>query len=619
MNKPYLYKYEETKWDWTKSAASLFMNGFKRFDQKIDDKEQVYVGVYGPTQVGKTTFILRLLGIGFSHLNKLSDSLRGGREKGKSATITCTIFQRSTTADFEVIWPSGEIHLAKTFNDLEKVMGDLRVSIYKNKSFSLKPVIVKIPKKYFNRADIDSRVRDLSIIDLPGDDSKDSQEMLHVNRVLKEYIARCKVCIIMEISSQMTALTKLEKELVKDWLVLPEQFRILLTRSVSNSSVMEQIVAKQIISAEQFKQIYHDELARVCEEHELATAIYPLEFGDSWVDLKQAYPKIFNLASRWVDEIFEELVKDLTNINSPEQEIKKLKSIERFIVKESQDELNRLQHEIEIMNLEKQEFQLNINHMKQLLEKEERKLTRLKDVQKDWSRFNVPAFPSVNFNSWSNLTVGTKKASHLKSQFRGNVRELEDFAKEQVELLNIKIRGDCRLISINLPEMDFPEEIFRTNLHFDYLIDRYLLESSYSSDVSHAKRKLAEVIDRFEEELNRHVKKCCDLLKEPFRNQKAAIKLEKEELKQMNKQLNAKNNKLQALLDEKLKAKEEWKSDIARANQLDFFLMESFVDQSNEYKRKLDDVNSNLNEKWYAHQYWNVLKMQAERIIDYVE
>jgi len=288
-------------------------------------------------------------------------------------------------------------------------------------------------------------------------------------------------------------------------------------------------------------------------------------------------------------------------------------------VKESQDELNRLQHEIEGMELEKQEFQLNIKHLKQLLEKEERKFTRLGDVQKEWSRFNLSAFPSINFYSWSNLTIGTKKASYLKSQFRGNVRELEDFSKDQVELLNIKIRGDCRLISTNLPEMDFPEDIFQTSLHFDYLIDRYLLESSYSSDVSYAKRKLADAKEGFEQEICKHVEQCRDLLKEPFRNQKAAIKLEKEELKQMNKQLQVNNNKLQSLLDEMLKAKKEWKSDIGRAKQLDFFLMESFVNQSNVYKMKLEDVNTNSNEKWYTHQYWNVLKMQAERIIDYVE
>lgn len=619
MKSPYFYKYEKEKWDWTKSAASHFINGFKRFDSKIDDKEKVSIGVYGPTQVGKTTFLLTLLGIGFSYLNELSDALRGGREKGKSATVTCTIFQRSTIAEFEVIWPSGEIHLAKSFEELENVMSDLRASIYNNKSFSLKPVIINIPDRYFNHADINSRVRDLSIIDLPGDDSKDNLEMLHVNRVLKEYISRCKVCIIMEISSQMTAITKLKNESVKDWILLPEHFRILLTRSVSNGSVMEQIIAKKITSAEEFKQVYRAQLARICEKHELVTAVYPLEFGDSWVDLKQSNPKIFNDTSKWIIEIFEELVKDLTNLNSAEQEIKRLKSLQRLILEKSVADLKQLEDKIDIMIEENEKFEIDSGHMRQLLKKEAQKLSCLEVVQKQWSTFNPPDFQSVDFHSWSSLTIGTKKASYLQSQFRGYICELEDVAKEQVEILNIEIRKYCRLFSINLPEMVFPEDIFNTNLYFDYIMDRYILESKYLRDVSYADSKLADVKNGFKQAILIHVAKCEYLIRNLIRKQKATVKLEREEVNLMNEQLYAKKNTLQALYDCKLKSKDDWETDIERSNQLDFFLMDSFVEQSNVYKEKLFDEKTSPEEKWYVQQYWNVLKVQAERIIDYVE
>ncbi|MEH7440164.1 hypothetical protein V7182_22205 [Neobacillus drentensis] len=80
-----------------------------------------------------------------------------------------------------------------------------------------------------------------------------------------------------------------------------------------------------------------------------------------------------------------------------------------------------------------------------------------------------------------------------------------------------------------------------------------------------------------------------------------------------NCQLQARMDELNVQCDE---ANKEWQEDIERSRQLDLFLKESFIEQSAIYKERLFDQTRTKSERWVIHQYWNLLKMQAERIID---
>ncbi len=617
MRNPYFYQYDSAKWEWTTLAATKFINGFKRFDQQIDNKEQVYIGVYGPTQVGKTTFILTLLGINLIHLNELADKLRGGREKGKSATITCTIFQRTNNSYFEIIWPSGESFTCMHLDEVETVMYKLRQSIYEQENFSMEPLIIKIPNRYFNRADVDQRLRDLSIVDLPGDDSKDAREMYHVNRILKEYIALCKVCIIMEISSQMTALINLDKEIVKDWFELPEQFRIVLTRSISNSSIMNQIISGDIISSEQFKNIYFHELDRVCEDGELQTKVYPLEFGDSWSDLMHTYPEIFNEASNWLTEIFNELVKDLTSIHSPEQEIKKLKSIERFIVKRQEQELDILKEQLNLINHKVERLQLDTELYKKAIKKERFLLTQIKSFQVKWDKFKPKNISDINLPSWSNMNIAQRKTSYLKARFYGMQDDLLEDANDIMRSLNVLVREGQHLNISNFEKFSLSTKLFEENLHFNYLIDSYLRKEKYTSDRTYALQKLNRSVVEFKEIVKEFCHKRKNAIKKSIKTQENKIKLMQEDEEKMIQDCKNELTRQQQKLKEIDQTNAEWGADKARASKLDLFLMESFVSKSKEYKQMIENPQISKEEKWYIHQYWNLMKNQAKRMIDY--
>lgn len=615
MNNRYFYQYDSTKWDWTIQASQKFMNGFKRFDTNIEHKEQVYVGVYGPTQVGKTTFILTLLGISPIYLNVISDKLRGGREKGKSATVTCTIFEKSANNEFHFIWPTGEKFNCTKLDEVEKIMSDLRQAVYKNPSFSLEPLTIKIPSRYFNQAELDSRVRDLAIIDLPGDDSKDILEMRHVDKILKEYISRCKVCIIMEISSKLTGLTELDKEIVRDWPELPEQFRIVLTQSISNESIKLGIQNGTINSMEKLLTVYENELGRVCDIKPLQTRVYPLEFGDSWSELQEKFPHIFANATVWINELFSSLIEDLTQIHSPEQEIKKLKSMELYIEKHQKEELNRLQELNKIKKSELNQIDTDVQLYKQNLIKESEKLEKLKRFKQKWSNLSYKLEYTPSLPEWSDLLLYEKKSSYLRTRFLGELEDLKDEAVNHVKKINDVVRESRLFNEKGLQPFQLEDEWFDRHLAMDYIVDRYFLESTYIDDKEHGINEINDCIAYIHTSLQKYKNDNLHQLNRIYDEQQKIILIKEEDFKTYEQKYEEKKLELEKLELEIVIANEEWAFDKKRASQLDLFLMESYVAKAELFKSKLLDNKINAVEKWYIHLYWNVMKEQAKGLI----
>ena len=79
------------------------ITAYEKFINQVDDalkvdltrSDQITIVVYGSTQVGKTSLILKILGIDDVHMAEVSKLLRGGREIGKSATIMPIRYRKS--------------------------------------------------------------------------------------------------------------------------------------------------------------------------------------------------------------------------------------------------------------------------------------------------------------------------------------------------------------------------------------------------------------------------------------------------------------------------------------------------------------------------------------------
>lgn len=116
------------------SGVEEFQSGFLGLQERGDTKQRVTIGVYGPTQVGKTTLILKILVIRDMYLAALSKALRGNRAIGNSATVTSTNYRQSDDDTFHVYFPDGQTRSCVDLPQLAEVMTELQETVESAKS-----------------------------------------------------------------------------------------------------------------------------------------------------------------------------------------------------------------------------------------------------------------------------------------------------------------------------------------------------------------------------------------------------------------------------------------------------------------------------------------------------
>ena len=126
----------------------------------------------------------------------------------------------------------------------------------------------------------------------------------------------------------------------------PQNFRVVLTRSLQSTSVKRAIESGEITTLEEFRGNFRDDLQR--NEKEIPNQIYPLEFGDTWLELKDRNDVIYQQAKAWMDSLFLELLDELTAVKTPENQIMQIKNMEHSISKQKNLYLTRIEKEIKL-------------------------------------------------------------------------------------------------------------------------------------------------------------------------------------------------------------------------------------------------------------------------------
>lgn len=253
-------------WEWTEPIVERYLENFTKFDAtQANFKGQVYVGVYGPTQVGKTTFILNLIGINENKLNELSQALRGKQSKGKSSTVTATLYEKNPNDNFEIIFPTKEKQTCETCEELSVILKKFRTKVTTQNYEAMDEMIIRIPKSYFYSKNHENN---LIIVDLPGDDTKDESEEKHVENILNKYLVLCKTIVIMGIGTKINNLYQLPLDSMKGWVKDSSRFMIVLTRAASNRDVQEKLLSGKLESLEQMKNYYFNDLERAAIENQ---------------------------------------------------------------------------------------------------------------------------------------------------------------------------------------------------------------------------------------------------------------------------------------------------------------------------------------------------------------
>ncbi|KRE50654.1 hypothetical protein [Paenibacillus sp. Soil724D2] len=613
----FLCELEYNRWEWARRGMDEFRKGFLRYKESSAERRSVLIGIYGPTQVGKTTFILRALGIKKDKIGELSRALRGKQKVGNSATITSCIYQRTDQEHFIIDYSNGSSKIVLSFEELEESLYDLRSEIERSEEYSTGTLTIQIPNMYFDLEEIRSRKQDIEIIDLPGDDSKNTAEMRHVERCFKDYLPLCRVYILMEIASQLVNLTQIDREHVRDWRWLPNRFRIVLTRAVTDSVVRKEILKGELKSKESFLQLFYDELSRNIGEEADAIQLYPLEFGDSW-QAGATDPTLFQKADPWIEELLEELITDLCSVSSIESELLQLQDLEAYILKQSGDDCSRLEKRVHELFKEKEENAIFLGSM---TIKQNKLIIEQEELQQTLCELNAMTGPRPQqikpLAGWADRTFNDCKIKYVQDDLVIELERVQRLYKQQVEDWNDMLTRYAREFNVQFRSEPYHMEMDFITIKpgfFDHvLLTKWRLEEVLAE--THEEMKKAN--ENFHLKINAYIKiqkdRLISLLKMVGTGQVYALNNLLSEASKLSNHNVTLDNKITKVKEKLKRAKEEWKFDAERSRQLHAYLRAAFLQQYEQYLTRFQDPHRTPVERWAIQQYMNIMGRDAER------
>ena len=291
-----LYAAPAARWaDLRSTRLEWAYRAYRRFIAELSDDvrahlmdgndHEPYVVVFGKTQVGKTTLLLELMGLGSEGQARVGKILRGGRESGKSATATTMEYRRSPDLAWRFDDGAGPRRIADD-DEMCTVLGELRRRMSEQRLHLEQPVVVSIPADCFSGDAASLRTR---MLDLPGDNPADEVERAHVERMAERYVPHADLILLVGRGDDLSFLNPAALKLpsIEDWQYVPKRFRIVTTYAFTPHTV--RTFAESFdgaLTAEHFRlrllqQIGTFERALAPEATETAR-FFPLEIGDSW-------------------------------------------------------------------------------------------------------------------------------------------------------------------------------------------------------------------------------------------------------------------------------------------------------------------------------------------------
>ncbi len=268
-----------------RELLSVKNNRFVRYNQKSATH---LVCVYGKSQVGKTTLILNMIGLKDDECkNDVSEVLRGGIARGNSSTSTAIIYSQSDSNQYGVRIETLEgQNLTKdveffTKEKMSEKLKTIRESVEKNE-FSNKSILhIFIPKDYFPTSD---QIQQITILDLPGVESRNINEKTHVESLMARYIPLSSVCIITVPANEIQSLEVLELPNDIDWKSLSHKFYVVITKCYSIGNIKSYFDTPRDQRTTGFldflQETYKTNLSNILGPNNKAK-VFPLDFGDS--------------------------------------------------------------------------------------------------------------------------------------------------------------------------------------------------------------------------------------------------------------------------------------------------------------------------------------------------
>jgi hypothetical protein len=321
------------RWDWARDTYNDFRRDLTPEMKAFfpEGRRDVSIVLYGPSQSGKTTLLLRLLGVCPGKMTEVEQVLRAGRPAGTSATTVATRYHWSEYSDgWELLNPRAGRSVVISGETIAARLSQLRSDIEQGREpLDDDPLVIGIPHRY----------RALShdawphILDLPGSLPVNNVEHAHVVRVAQRHVVRAHVVILVASADDPTSLRPSSLldvvPALAIWPHQPERFRIVLTRTISNASIGTWVEEGRDVTPDTLRQrvlealgidLFGSEAAYIGYE-DWAARLFPVEYGQSWAHLFKERPDIWALAEPAVTKLMEQLLAGLSGDNNEETQL----------------------------------------------------------------------------------------------------------------------------------------------------------------------------------------------------------------------------------------------------------------------------------------------------------
>lgn len=504
----YWHALQSRQSDWAYRAYGRLISSLSEdVQQKLSYKDHAaesYVVIFGKTQVGKTTLLLDLMGVALEHMATVSEVLRGGRKAGKSATATTMEYCRSADERWGLSI-NAKPQWFHTNEDITQHLGQLRANMEAGQLLADSPCVVHIPQRFF--AATHAAGPNVRMLDLPGDNPANAAEQQHVNEMAKTYMPFADLIILVGRGDDLGFLRPEAITLpgIEDWQKMPHRFRIVTTFSYTDKSVRDLIRADPQFDATQLRQYLvqqiqiSTDLSKAAKEDHL---YFPLEFGSSWIEVKQDEPALHSRMEPMIRALRKELLEHIADSTSPMGRLRNTLNTHLSIKTIQEEKIKVLEEALAALGKKGDALACNLKEYESEMQTSKKKAKALQDILKD-----------NPFKDGMSLIAEAKKSPKFTStdpypsQVNGTKEDVED-------LINLMYKFQRSLKTMRLdvtpltstsgsaaywtkvqmrfvePEMSTIEPILddsfgsiRATLN-EYWLDRYLSSSNFAIDLN---------------------------------------------------------------------------------------------------------------------------------------
>lgn len=426
------------RFDWVTEAKRIvrdqFEHPFARQLVSSESSNNVNVALFGKTQVGKTTLILKLMEIKDECFDEISTLLRCGSEIGYSATPTAMIYCYSEDQSFKIKIHHTE-HSSKDnydsldFDEIEDKLKHIRQQIESNQFSDLNAIKIGIPKKYFNEGGDDI---DVNIIDLPGLNSTNIHERSWSKTLIKQFLPAANIVLVLDRGNQVAGFLDLfdddELNRITNWKYFPHKYRVITTYSYSAESVLKKFDQSTKVSSEDIVNHYRQEIKRSLSNDECENlVVYPLEYGDSWIKfcnepaVNASLVNIKEVNQYFFDTLKRDILESATELNQIAM-LLNLRIAFELRKKEMENNLKEAyEHfESEILQIENQHEELT--HIIEEFRK------RVSSIHQAYEKLKRPRIETAGFYYYEI----NGNDSYERNKLRGRIEDIRRYSTEHV-------------------------------------------------------------------------------------------------------------------------------------------------------------------------------------------